>query len=203
MLVIGINGRPGAGKTTVSELLFNDKNKSIIHLDNLFDRFKIKYFSNSVKVLKKSDGACEPYIDSCSKVGKVIRIKGLKLALYQVKKMYANFYLNSVIKSTSPRVDYLIIEGRALDVYNLECFCDVKLFIDASSNKRYIRMIDRTVSGLTSADVRGVFTYDLKKDINLSGYHILKNDSNLEHLADQVKVFEKVVQKSNRVHKKG
>ena len=53
MLVIGINGHPGAGKTTVSELLFNDKNKSIIHLDNLFDRFKIKYFSNSVKVLKK------------------------------------------------------------------------------------------------------------------------------------------------------
>ena len=203
MLVIGVNGRPGAGKTTVSKLLFNGNNTSIIHLDNLFDNVKMKCFSQDVKVLEKTDGSLEPYIDSSSNIGRVIRLKGLKIALYQAKKMYANFYLNSFIKNNFDRINYLIIEGRSLDIYKLEHFCDTKVFIDAYENKRYVRMLDRTVRGLTSADIKGIFEYDLKRNINLNGYYIIENNGDLDHLNNQVKTFEHMVSgKSPRVFKK-
>ena len=51
MKLIGITGKTGAGKTTMSNMLAEHEDVGVIHVDELVDELKIKYF----KFLMKKD----------------------------------------------------------------------------------------------------------------------------------------------------
>lgn len=54
MKLIGITGKPGAGKTTISNMLAEHKDVGVIHVDELVDEVKLKYFKFLMK--ENADG---------------------------------------------------------------------------------------------------------------------------------------------------
>ena len=49
MKLIGITGKPGAGKTTMSNMLLEHEDVGVIHVDELVDDIKLKYFKFMMK----------------------------------------------------------------------------------------------------------------------------------------------------------
>ena len=45
MQLVGITGKAGAGKTTFSNILANENNIGVIHIDDIMKQIKLKYFS--------------------------------------------------------------------------------------------------------------------------------------------------------------
>ena len=137
MIVIGINGHTGAGKTTTSNLLFQDKNKQIVHLDWIFNDIKNKYFKNDISVLERESGENTPYLKSESRLKQISQLKYIKDLYIKLKGIYAFIIIKNIIKEGN--VDYLIIEGRTLDIYDIDKLCDYKIFINLSRELRYKR----------------------------------------------------------------
>ena len=198
MIVIGINGYVGSGKTTISKLLFNDKNKRIIHLDSLFDETKRKYFEKDINVLKQSDGTELLCIDENSKIKKILKIKQLKGIYTFLKMMYAHKLIENIIqKSLNDGLDYLIIEGRNLDVYELDKLCDVKIYVSSGEVTRYIRALDRDKERFDKS-------YFYKEPsihiLNIDGYIRITNNSDLDSLKIKVIQLEEKI-KCKTLHK--
>ncbi len=177
MIVIGINGRPGSGKTTISEAILNDKNKKVIHLDSIFNNIKQTYFKKQLKVLEKKTGEVEPYIDNTSNIGKLTQLKQIRFLIEIIKEAYAKFYIKEFIEKNNSNIDYLVLEGRYLDSYHLENFCDKLYFIQTEDELRYQRMKERTLSGLSKTDMDSIFQNDLKTTINLEKYTVINNNT--------------------------
>ena len=188
MIVIGINGHTGAGKTTTSNLLFQDKNRQIVHLDSIFDDIKTKYFKNDISVLERESGENSPYLKNDSKLKKIAQLKYIKDLYIKLKEVYAFNIIKNIIKEGN--VDYLIVEGRTLDIYNIDKLCDYKIFISLSRELRYKRVLKRDEKGLDSANVIKNFNEDSNNPIEIQNYMVINNYGDLEYLKEEIKKVE-------------
>ena len=193
MVVVGVNGHPGAGKTVVSNMIFKYDSTKIIHLDGLFDTIKVRYFKNDLKVLEKDTGEIEPYIDSKSNIGKIKRLKYLRGLIEKLKETYSNIYIDDYIRRNKMLYRYLILEGRSLDLYHLDKYCDVKVFIHSSDKLRYTRMVGRTIKGLSLDDIKSIYQYDLGSTIPVNDYLTINNNGDMKELEEQVNHLEKTI----------
>ncbi len=183
-MIIGINGRPGSGKTTVSKLICSDKDKEIIHLDCAFNEIKNKYLKNKVTLSENIDGDSRPYVNDNSPLKKIVASK----SLLWLKKIYTKRYVKNKIDESTK--EYIILEGRQLNIYDLEKLCDVKIFVHSPNITRYERVKKRD-NFIEEDTIIKDLNKELKEKIDTSNYHVLFNISDLETLKEEIKVLEK------------
>lgn len=143
MKIIGINGNPGSGKTTASNIMFKDKKTMIIHLDDIFDGIKELLPKRNVNTFKK-DTEFAIIINRNSLLYKTISLKYINKQLQLAKKIYANKMLKKYIKHAYDEgIEYFIIEGVHLENYDITYLIDYLIFIKADINDRIDRIIKR------------------------------------------------------------
>ena len=77
MKLIGITGKAGSGKTTFSNMLAVYPNIEVIHIDDILNKIKLKYFR---LLMKKNHNGKKTKVDS-----------KLKLLLYKNKLLFTLF----------------------------------------------------------------------------------------------------------------
>ncbi len=189
-MIIGINGRPGSGKTTVSKLIYNDKDKEIIHLDYIFNEVKNKNLKKSITFEDRDKDVYNYHFNNDSIIKRILLSKYIKWLYNYLKSIYAKKYVNNIIKEN--KSDYLILEGRQLKIYNLEKICDVKVFVHSSSKVRYERTIKRDTYKEKKEIIKEL-DEDEKERIDTSDYIILYNTGDINKLKEEIKVLEKKI----------
>ena len=108
MIIIGINGHNGAGKTTFSNMLFSNSNKKVVSLDYLFDNLKNGLFKNYSTSLEKTNGEKAIYLSNDTKLQHLISKKSIEPLYFKMKSILANLLVNKIInESKDNNIDYL------------------------------------------------------------------------------------------------
>lgn len=143
MIIIGINGNPGSGKTTASNLLLNNESKLVIHLDDIFNEIKQLLPKNNVKTFKR-DSYDTMILNRNGLLYKTVNLKIVNKQFELAKKIYANKVLKRKIEQAFiDGVDYFVIEGANLENYGITYLLDYLIFINASQEDRIDRLIKR------------------------------------------------------------
>lgn len=101
MKIIGITGKSGAGKTTLSNILAGYGNIKSIHIDDIMDNVKVEKFS---KIMDKDDDE-----------NPVVVKTGLREAVYKNKiafKMYIKFRSAIIKKELERQIEKYRMEGK-------------------------------------------------------------------------------------------
>lgn len=100
MKLIGVTGKSGAGKTTFSDMLAENSNIGVIHIDDILKEFKLKYF--------------KPFL-SQDKNGEKTKINSnLKKMLYSNKfifDLFMRFRAKLIEKTIDKEINRLVQEG--------------------------------------------------------------------------------------------
>lgn len=143
MIIIGINGNPGAGKTTASNIILKDYNSKVIHLDYVFDRLKDILPKKTIEKYQ-SDTQETKILNKDSLFYKVANSKIIVEQYERAKKIYANKVLKNEIKNAfNEGIDYLIIEGARLELYDIVYLMNYLIFINAKESDRIDRVKKR------------------------------------------------------------
>ena len=143
MIIIGINGNPGSGKTTASNLIFNNNFKKVIHLDDIFNDIKELLPKNNTKTFKK-DSEEAIILNRSGLLYKTLNLKIVNKQFELAKKIYANKVLKrSINQAIEAGIEYFIIEGTHLEDYDIVYLLDYLIFIRASQEDRIDRLIKR------------------------------------------------------------
>lgn len=183
MIIIGINGNPGAGKTTVSNMILQNCNKKVIHLDFIFDGVKDMLPKDSIKKYDRTNEEMK-ILNRDSMFFKISHSKHLIEQYKRLKKIYANKFLkNEIKKALKENIDYLIVEGSRLEEYDILYLMSYLIFVEACELDRINRIEKRD----------GKYSYlilknhlNFLKNINLDKYDfILSNIGTLEDLNEK------------------
>lgn len=170
MIIIGINGNPGSGKTTASNLIFNDEIKKVIHLDNIFNDIKELLPKNNIKTFKK-DSQEAIILNRSGLLYKTFNLKIINKQFEFAKKIYANKLLKRLItQAINDGIEYFIIEGLHLEDYDITYLLDYLIFINANKEDRIDRLIKRDKE---FADIIFKRSLNLADDINLDKYNLV------------------------------
>lgn len=139
MFIIGINGKPGSGKTTISKELLNNQDVYIIHLDYLFNNVKFKLTRNPV-LRKNNDGEVFVVLNKKKLSKRILDSKHIGKIAHHILGSVA--LANKIRTAKKSGIKYLIIEG-----FNLENYLDtnsldfsIKVSVDESlRNERLIK----------------------------------------------------------------
>ena len=201
MLIIGINGRPGSGKTTVSNILFKNDKTKVIHLDSIFNDIKYKFLKNNISILEQKDGTKNPYLTDETRLKKLLYLKQIKIFWRKIASIYVKEQIIKTIKDLKNKFDYLIIEGRALDEFKLENLCNIKFLLKAPIEVRRNRVLNRTLKGISENQLISIVNNDIEKNIDEKNYLIINNNGNYENLINkilQIKYLIKEFQKNKK-----
>ena len=140
MVIIGINGAGGAGKTTLSENLFLGTDRVVVHLDHIFDRI--------MELIPKSifSSTCRDNGEKVRVISKDSSIRKIAANKYVSKVMW--FYARKVIENLIKKYEkegfeYFIIDGFYLEnCVNLSDL-DYSIFVNAPLELRYNRINKR------------------------------------------------------------
>ena len=193
MILIGINGQSGAGKTTLANNLFNDLNCKVIHLDHIFDEIKSLLPETMVLNITRNDGEVIHCLSNSY---------GKNLKLYPLlRKNIAKILLSRIINNAlKDNYDYLIIEGTLLEEYcNLNDF-DYTIFISALPEIRYRRVVERN-SLIELSLTKNTAQLDLTVNPDLYSIHI-ENNGSLDWLISSIKTIEQTITTNNFIRNK-
>lgn len=191
MMVIGVNGYFGSGKTTLSNQLLSTSKTIVIHLDYAFDDLKEKYLRKSISSYEKNNGEKALYINDKSGFKKIVNLKGLHYIYEKFKRQYLVNYIKNVIDEAYQNgCEYIILEGGALSYYNLEEFCDFKIFIVSERITRLKRVLERDRTGMTDYDIVKDFEKNQETPFNISKYFLITNNGSLEDFKDSIEIIQ-------------
>lgn len=145
MIIIGITGPTGAGKSTFSEMILKNNSKvKIIHLDHVYDKIKSYLPFKNVSSYKRDDGEIINYLNRDGLAYRLFHIKGIEIIYQKIKKLYAKSFINQEIEFAYQNgVEYLVLEG--VNINDLVDFqlLDLSIFISAPQNIRRERVNKR------------------------------------------------------------
>lgn len=194
-MVIGINGKSGSGKSIVSNLIFYNSNKQVIHLDYVFNDIKKKYLKKHTISGETINKEGKIYIDRKSSLRKILDLKYINELYNIMKNNYANRIIRKEIEDS--KFDYVIIEGINLTNYNLDRICDVKILVKANNNLRYNRVLDRDIY-LDKESLLEFLNENDKTDIDEHEYYIIENNGSLQELEDNIRKVEYKIKHLNK-----
>lgn len=200
MKIIGINGNPGSGKTTASNILFKDDSKKVIHLDDIFNDIKELLPKRNTDTFKTGDSEAI-ILNRKGTLYKVLNSKFINKEFVLAKKIYANKYLKYVIKKAYKEgIDYIVIEGVHLENYDITYLIDYFIFIEANEEDRVDRLIKRDAEYASIIFKKSLNMFD---SIDKSKYDfILENNGSLEDFKDSCdEISENIKNNSAKVKK--
>lgn len=167
MKTIGITGKAGAGKTTLSNLLAQKSQAKIIHLDYLMDGVKEK---TVLKILtsdtKQIDGQEHSYRLMKKNLSDFIYNNKIILKIYLIlKNKIKGQILEKMIKEFEKDTELVIIEGFDLLNFRIAEKLDFLILVKAP----YYERIDRLSNRDGIADKKWVVLIDKKLQKNLRG----------------------------------
>lgn len=148
MRLIGITGKSGAGKTTLSEMLVVNKDTQVIHMDYILESIKQKRMFNSitrnVKLQQNSDDMhrimnpkLSDFLFDSKVIGKIYSI---------ARKRLINRVLNNRIEEAEKQgTKTLIIEGSEIQSLNVLNRMDMVIMMDTAYHIRLERVTKRDV----------------------------------------------------------
>lgn len=188
MELVGITGKSGSGKTTFSNMLAQNSEIGVIHVDNILKDIKLKYFKF---LMKENVHGEKTKVDS-----------GLKTMLYKNKilfNIFMRFRAKLIEKPLTTEINNLKSDRKKIilidDIFlqHLTCYKDLSLLflIERPFIDRRISLMER--DGLTKEEV---VAYDIAhftgnyKEIshNRKTIKIINNDSkeNLNIIAEKI-----------------
>lgn len=186
MVIIGISGNPGAGKTTVSQMIFSNSNTKVISLDKIFDVIKEKLPNFLITTTKRDSGEENMFLTrnklyNSIKNNPTLHAEYLKLRTLLGKKILKR----AVDRVKDEDYDFIVIEGVALFDYGDMIPYDFLIKVEAPYDVRSKRVnIRNSKEELENSNPMETFIQDYK-----ANYHILNNAS-LEELHTKVSDIE-------------
>ena len=200
MIIIGINGNPGSGKTTASNLIFNNDLKRVIHLDDIFNKVKELLPGNNIKTFKK-DSEEAIILNRSSLLYKTFNLKIVNRQFEIAKKIYANKILKKAINQASIEgIEYFIIEGTHLEDYDVTYLIDYLIFIKAGEEERIDRLIKRDKE---FANLIFKKSLNMSDNINIDNYNlIIDNNGSKESFKQKCLEITELIKSNNIQNKK-
>ncbi len=192
MIIIGVYGGSGSGKTTVTKLLHNKIENSFV-LD--LDKF-MHYYTNIHKNelinklgLEKIDFELEYLLNYCTK-----SINSINIWVQTIEKDIKKEILNSIenIRNTENTVNAIIIDWVFLPLLNdLFLKIDYTICVKCDFDKRYIRLKKRLeqngkLNNWKEQDLLNRLTYTALDEYGYSSTYTLTNNSSLEQLQNSI-----------------
>ena len=186
MVIIGINGNPGSGKTTVSEMLFKEENTKVIHLDAIFNTIKAHMPGKSVTSVTRDDGNEVMFLTRNDLYKKVMSNKKLNEYYIRLRRIIGSRILsNQITKAQEEGYKYLIIEGISLFELGENTTFDFLIKMFASYDVRAQRVKKRNLQiEIDASDPMKTELADFKEN------YLIVNDSSLEDLESKVQDIE-------------
>ena len=192
MVLIGINGQSGAGKTTLSKHLLENSNRKVIHLDHILDVIKRLLPKSMILNVTREDGEVFHYMSKS--YGNNPIYEWLKKSIFRI---LLSRIINNALKDN---YEYLIIEGLCLEKYcNLNDF-DYTIFISALPEIRYRRVVERN-SLIELSLTKNTAQLDLTVNPDLYSIHI-ENNGSLDWLISSIKTIEQTITTNNFIRNK-
>lgn len=197
MIKIGIDGKPGAGKTTLSNMLLDGEDGvRIIHMDHILDKLKNLLCGSMVETYSENNGVKVKCLNKDTIFYKLIKARLINDFYEKVRASYIrNLLQKQIALAEADNIKYLIIESFSLDRYIDFDELDFKILIMATSEIRRKRVVRRDFDNkygireeyFTSQDRDSIYsdTYDF----------VVENTEDLAHLERQAKEIESVVKK--------
>lgn len=192
MILIGISGESGSGKTLTSEIIAKRLNCEVYHLDDLqkeVEVWKRKSFLKRFTI---------PYSDSEGDTRVIVnpKVKGKNMSSKAVENLYEKIKLaalksiimKKIIKQKSSKAKYFIIEGTQLAVYAPMDLLDVKILMNRQYELRERDVLAR--DGISEEDFKAREEYD-KPKINLckNFEYKIENNGTREQLEEQINII--------------
>lgn len=187
MKVIGIFGKSGVGKTTLSKLMqsYDAENIEIIHLDNLYDEIKKKFFRRNLTEQTDMDN------NEIVTVNPHLKNKLLESKIVGFIMRRRNILGNILIKKKISQARRLgkkaiIIEGIHLNSFKVMRDADAIIRVEAPFAKRLNRVRkreDKSVDKKKMVFLDKVFFLGEKRRYN----YYIENDDNIKKLEAHVK----------------
>ncbi len=141
MIIIGISGKMGSGKTTAASYLFPDEDKVILNLDHILDDVKKKILKRSIEEEKRSTGET---VLAVNKQGYFYKTANSKY-INKIYKTLRNTFVKRIIDSKLLEAEtinkkYFIIEGVQLEDYKILDILDFSILIYCSDEIRHQRV---------------------------------------------------------------
>lgn len=205
MKLIGISGKSGSGKTTVSEMLAKKLNCEVYHLDELnneVQEWKKKVFLKRITIISSSEsqGEDKAIINPNLKgKGKVISSKNIEKLYEQIKMLALKSIIRKKIANQSvKRAKYFIIEGTQLSVYVPLGSLDARVLIE-----RPYELRERDVTlrdGISKQEFKEREEYDeIKIDLCKSFEYRITNGDSKEELEEQVRGIVDKIEQMNKM----
>lgn len=180
MMIIGISGNPGCGKTTFSDMLYAGENRRVIHLDHIYDSIKQSAPKFMITHNVRADGNEQLFVKH-NRFYRYVRHNPILSRAYNNLKYVIGrrLTLKEIERAENDNIDYLIIEGLALFNFLFPDEVDFIVRVDVNDDVRRDRILRRnTEEELKDSEVFSDLVTSFEEDITII------NDGSLERLAE-------------------
>lgn len=193
MKIVGITGRAGSGKTTLSNILAENKNVRVMHLDYLLDKVKNNKLLKNITVEKGRRENRNQYDPRLLKDGMSNFIYNhsiiLRIYLSLKRKMKSRILKKTIEKYSDAEI--LIIEGFDLLNFDISKELDLLIFVKVPYHERINRLSKRN----ECTNKKRLIEIDRNLQKNLRGKnkvipdYIVDNNLDIENLKKESKII--------------
>ncbi|MBE5819733.1 MAG: dephospho-CoA kinase [Clostridiales bacterium] len=189
MILIGICGESGSGKTLTSEIIARKLNCQVYHLDNLqkeVEVWKRKSFVKKFTVPTNDSNGDEIVVIDPKFKGKRMSSKAVE-NLYEKVKMSAlkSIIMKRILKQRMSKAKYFIIEGTQLPVYISLNMLDIKILMNREFSLRQKDVIKR--DNISEEEFEAREEYDKPKIQLCKGFkNVINNNGTKDDLEAKI-----------------